>query len=89
MVATHEFLSITRVGCRRDSDLPLCCVSRDSRLVRFTRDFATIKELSADVASLLHATGILALGIARGFRRPEGELFPGLRLFFWSRRVRS
>ena len=45
----------------------------------FTRDFGTIRDFSADVASLLHATDHLALwGSLAVFRRPEGELFPGL-----------
>ena len=45
----------------------------------FARDFGTIRDFSADVASLLHATGHLALwGSVDVFRRPEGELFPGL-----------
>ena len=45
----------------------------------FARDFGTIRDFGADVASLLHATGHLALwGSLDVFRRPEGELFPGL-----------
>ena len=45
----------------------------------FTRNFGTIQDFSADVASVLHATGHLALwGSLDVFRRPEGELFPGL-----------
>jgi hypothetical protein len=45
----------------------------------FSREFGTIRDFSADVASLLHATGHLALwGSVDVFRRPEGELFPGL-----------
>src|SRR5688572_28903530 len=45
----------------------------------FARDFGTIRDYSADVASLLHATGHLALwGSVDVCRRPEGELFPGL-----------
>lgn len=45
----------------------------------FTRDFGTIRDFSADVASLLHATDHIAFwGWLEVFRRPEGELFPGL-----------
>jgi hypothetical protein len=45
----------------------------------FTRDFGTIRDFGADVAALLHATSHLALwGKLEVFRRPEGELFPGL-----------
>lgn len=45
----------------------------------FTRDYATIRDFSADVASLLHAADHIALwGWVEVFRRPEGELFPGL-----------
>jgi hypothetical protein len=45
----------------------------------FARDLGTIRDFSADVASLLHATGHLALwGAVDVFRRSEGELFPGL-----------
>jgi hypothetical protein len=45
----------------------------------FERDFGTIREFGADAASLLHATDHLALwGWLAVFRRPEGELFPGL-----------
>ena len=45
----------------------------------FARDFGTIREFSADVASVLHATDHIALwGSLEVFRRPEGELFPGL-----------
>ncbi len=45
----------------------------------FARDFGTIRDFGADVASLLHPTGHLALwGSLDVFRRPEGELFPGL-----------
>jgi hypothetical protein len=43
------------------------------------RDFGTIREYGADVASLLHAPSDVALwGWIDVFRRPEGELFPGL-----------
>jgi hypothetical protein len=45
----------------------------------FARDFGTVRDFSADVASLLHATAHLALwGSLKVFERPEGELFPGL-----------
>jgi len=45
----------------------------------FTRDFGTIRDFGADVAALLYATNHLALwGKLDVFRRPEGELFPGL-----------
>ncbi|HET9466899.1 MAG TPA: discoidin domain-containing protein [Vicinamibacterales bacterium] len=45
----------------------------------FSRDLATIREFSADVASVLFATGHLKFwGWLQIFRRPEGELFPGL-----------
>jgi F5/8 type C domain len=45
----------------------------------FARDFGTIRDFGADVASLLHATDHIALwGWLEVFRRPEGELFPGL-----------
>jgi hypothetical protein len=45
----------------------------------FTRDFGTIRDYGADVAAVLHATDHLALwGWLEVFRRPEGELFPGL-----------
>ena len=45
----------------------------------FARDFGTIRDFGADVASLLHATDHIALwGWLDVFRRPEGELFPGL-----------
>jgi hypothetical protein len=45
----------------------------------FARDFGTIRDFSADVAGLFHATQHLALwGSLEVFRRPEGELFPGL-----------
>jgi hypothetical protein len=45
----------------------------------FARDFGTIRDYGADVASLLHATDHLALwGALKVFQRPEGELFPGL-----------
>ena len=45
----------------------------------FTRDFGTIRDFGADVASLLHASDPIALwGWLEVFRRPEGELFPGL-----------
>lgn len=45
----------------------------------FTRDFGTIRGFGADVASLLHAADHIALwGWVEVFRRPEGELFPGL-----------
>ena len=44
----------------------------------FARDFGTIRDFGADVASLLHASGHLALwGSLDVFRRAEGELFPG------------
>ena len=45
----------------------------------FARDFGTIRDFGADVASLLHAADHIALwGWIDVFRRPEGELFPGL-----------
>jgi hypothetical protein len=45
----------------------------------FARDFRTIRDYGADVASLLHPTAHLAVwGSLDVFRRPEGELFPGL-----------
>jgi hypothetical protein len=45
----------------------------------FARDFGTIRDFGADMASLLHATDHIALwGWLEVFRRPEGELFPGL-----------
>ena len=45
----------------------------------FTRNFGTIRDFGADVASLMHATDHIALwGWLEVFRRPEGELFPGL-----------
>jgi hypothetical protein len=45
----------------------------------FARDFGTIRDFGADVASLLHATDHIELwGWLEVFRRPEGELFPGL-----------
>jgi hypothetical protein len=45
----------------------------------FTRDFGTIRDFGADVASLMHAADPIALwGWLEVFRRPEGELFPGL-----------
>ena len=45
----------------------------------FARDFGTIRDFGADVASLLHAADHIALwGWVEVFRRPEGELFPGL-----------
>ena len=48
----------------------------------FARDFGTIRDFGADVASLLHASGHLALWGSLGvFRRAEGELFPGLTIF--------
>ncbi|MEO5741236.1 MAG: discoidin domain-containing protein [Vicinamibacterales bacterium] len=45
----------------------------------FAREFGTIRDFGADVASLLYATDHLALwGSLQVFRHPEGELFPGL-----------
>jgi len=45
----------------------------------FARDFGTIRDFGADVASLLHATDHIALwGWLEVYRHPEGELFPGL-----------
>lgn len=45
----------------------------------FARDIGTIRDFSADVAAVLHATDHLAFwGWLEVFRRPEGELFPGL-----------
>ncbi len=45
----------------------------------FTREFGTIRDFGADVAGLLNAAGPLKLwGWLRVYRRPEGELFPGL-----------
>ena len=45
----------------------------------FARDFGTIRDFGADVASVLHATVHLALwGWLEVFPRAEGELFPGL-----------
>jgi hypothetical protein len=45
----------------------------------FERDLRTIREFSADVASLLHVSSDIALwGWIDVFRRAEGELFPGL-----------
>jgi hypothetical protein len=45
----------------------------------FERDFGTIRQYGADVASLLHVAREIALwGWLDVFRRPEGELFPGL-----------
>lgn len=45
----------------------------------FSRDLATIREYSADVAGVLYASGHLKFwGWLQVFRRPEGELFPGL-----------
>ncbi len=45
----------------------------------FTRDFGSIRDFGADVASLLHATSHLAVwGWLEVFKRAEGELFPGL-----------
>ena len=45
----------------------------------FTRDFGTIRDFGADVASLFHASDPIALwGWLEVYRRPEGELFPGL-----------
>jgi F5/8 type C domain-containing protein len=43
------------------------------------RDFLEIRDFAADAASLLYATPHLAMwGWLHVFRRPEGELFPGL-----------
>ena len=45
----------------------------------FARDFGTIRDFGADVASLLHAADHIALwGWIHVFRHAEGELFPGL-----------
>jgi hypothetical protein len=45
----------------------------------FERDFGTVRDFGADVVSLLHAPSEIALwGWMDVFRRPEGELFPGL-----------
>jgi hypothetical protein len=45
----------------------------------FTRDFGTIRDFGADVASLLDAAPKLRLwGSLRAYHRAEGELFPGL-----------
>ena len=45
----------------------------------FSRDVFTIRDFGADAASLLHASDPIALwGWLEVFRRPEGELFPGL-----------
>jgi hypothetical protein len=45
----------------------------------FARDVGTIRDFSADAAGVLHPTSYLALwGWLDVFRRPEGELFPGL-----------
>ena len=45
----------------------------------FARDFGTIRDFAADVASFFHATEHIALwGGIDVYRHPEGELFPGL-----------
>ncbi|MEO5739396.1 MAG: hypothetical protein ABIS29_02245, partial [Vicinamibacterales bacterium] len=45
----------------------------------FVRDFGTIRHYGADVAGLLHSAEHLTLwGWIDVFRRPEGEIFPGL-----------
>ena len=45
----------------------------------FARDFGTIRDFGADVASLFHAADHIALwGWIHVFRHAEGELFPGL-----------
>jgi hypothetical protein len=47
----------------------------------FTRDFGTIRDFGADVAALLNTAPEPVLrvwGSLHAYRRPEGELFPGL-----------
>jgi hypothetical protein len=47
----------------------------------FSRELGTIQDYSADVGALLHASDELWLwGWVHLFRKPEGELFPGLAL---------
>jgi hypothetical protein len=45
----------------------------------FTRDFGTVRDFGADVAALLNSAPALRVwGWVQVYRRPEGELFPGL-----------
>jgi hypothetical protein len=79
----RQFLAIvTAWGIAVLAMLPLLLRYRTTHAsFGFARNVDAISEFSADLAALLHATDHLAFwGSLHVFRRPEGELFPGLTL---------